>query len=222
MTVVNGATRDITSASPRQRDEGNFSNNFLVKIISSQHGSVIARAPEELALQLSSEWDSALGGGGSNSGLGILAAEGAGLSTRNEFSSAQVWSGNSPIEITIPLEFYAEESSQEEVVNPIIKLVKMALPRKGGTTNIPGVGEVGLFVPPGPRIFNTGGSANDQITIQLGKFVTFRKVIMIEANPVFVTKEMHSSGFPLRATCEIRFRTIFSLTGDDFQGMFSV
>ena len=221
MTSLNQNNAEIPSViSARQSNTNEFSTNFLVKINSSVNGAVVARAPEEVSLRLSSEWDTALGQS-TSSNLGILGAEVAGTSIRTQFSSAQVWSGNSPIEITLPLEFYSESSSREEVINPIVKLAKMALPRKGGSINIPGIGEVGVFIPPGPRIFNLQNDANDQITIQFGNFVTFRKVIITEVEPVFVTRDMHSSGFPLRARCEITFRTIFSLTGDAFQEMFN-
>ena len=204
------------SESPRQNDSRFFSPNFLVYILSTQHGQVVARLPDELQMQLASEWDTPLLSSGA-SPLETLVQSGFGVSTKTQFASAQVWSGSSPIEITLPLEFYAEENPKLEVVQPIVKLCQMALPRRSGES-----GEKGLFIPPGPRIFgfNINELGNDQINIQIGNFLNFEKVIVTQVNPTFVTRDMTQAGFPLRATCEVTFRSMFSLTGSDFSDMF--
>lgn len=208
------------SKTSRQNNVEKFSPNFLVTIFSSVHGGVVARLPEELQFQLSSEWDTPLlQGGGVGGILESLVQEGFGVSTKTQFASAQVWSGSSPIEITLPLEFYAENNPRLEVIDPIIKLAKMALPRKSGGN---GASERGLFVPPGPRIFgfNTQNIQNDQITIDIGNFLNFKKVVIVSVNPVFKTRDMLASGEPLSVTCEVVFRSMFSLTGEDFESMF--
>lgn len=199
--------------SPRQNDTRFFSTHFLVKVYSSLHGSVTARVPETLALQLTADWDTPLSS--SNPGfLDVALQEIKSLATKTQLASAQVWSGSAPIEITLPLEFYADKNPKLEVINPIVLLAKMALP---SATNL---AEHGLFTPPGPRIFNVGGGANDQISIEIGNFMLFTKVIVINVNPTFTTRDMSKSGYPLRATCEVTFRSMFSLTGPEFAGMF--
>lgn len=222
MATLNGTTKDLPVPSPRMRNEELFSPKFLVKIVSSKHGAVVASLPDQVSMDLSSDWDTAIGGGGTaNTGLGIIAAEALGLSVRTQYSSAQVWSGNSPININIPLQFYADSSSKDEVLSPIIKLVKMALPRMSSDSKSR-FAKLGLFVPPGPRIFDINSNANDEISIQLGSFLLFRKVIITNVNPTFISRELHATGFPLKASCDITFRTIFSLTGNEFERMFTL
>ncbi|NNK83724.1 MAG: hypothetical protein HKO92_11425 [Flavobacteriaceae bacterium] len=199
--------------SDRQSDTRYFSPNFLVLISSSANDSrVVARLPEELQMQLASEWDTPLVG--STPGwLEIGAQELLGKSFRTQFASSQVWSGSSPIEITLPLEFYAESNPKTEVISPIVELAKMALPRKSG--------EGGQFIPPGPRIFGLREqTGNDFISIEIGNFLIFTKVIITQVNPTFVTRDMTKLGLPLKASCEVTFRTMFSLSGGDFARMF--
>lgn len=205
------------SESDRQNDPRLFSNHFLVTIYSCVHQGVVARVPEEVSIQLSSEWDTPLLQGGSGGFLEVGFQELLGKSTKTQFASAQVWSGSSPIDITLPLEFYADQNPKTEVIDPIVRLAKMALPRKSGKGN-----NQGLFTPPGPRIFGlkNGSSGNDQISIDIGNFLNFKKVIITAVNPTFVTRDLTKNGLPLKATCEVTFRSMFSLTGDEFAGMF--
>lgn len=200
------------SETSRQNVVDDFSVNFLVTVYSSCHGAVVARLPEELQLQSSAEWDAALAGGGPAGITNYIAQEVGGVSTRTQFASAQVWSGNAPGELVLPLEFYAQDNPKIEVVDPIIKLNKMLLPRLKGR-------EGGLFVPPGPRTILRNKS-HDQITIDVGNFLFFTNVVITNVSQVFVTRDMTQSGLPLRASCEVTFRTLFSLTGNQFEAMF--
>lgn len=209
--MVNTVKDRPGSATSRQNDTRYFSNNFLATVYSSRHGGVVARAPEELSIQLSSEWDTPLLQSGVSGAIEIGLQELANRSVRTQFASAQVWSGSSPIEITLPLEFYAESDPKLEVIDPIIKLAKMALPGSVGKN-------FGQFVPPGPKIFDF--TSGDQISIDIGNFLNFQKVLIIGVNPTFITRDMTQKGLPLKATCEVTFRSMFSLTGNDFAGMF--
>lgn len=209
---------EIKNMSNRHNDEVKFSKHFLIFIKSTANNShVVCRAPEDLSLQLTSDWDNAIDGGSVASVIELGAQEALGRSTKSQFASAQIWAGTSPINITISLEFHAEENPRQEVLNPIIELTKMALPRQSGSG-----GSKGLFVPPGPRIFNKDGTSNDNISITLGNFLQFRKVIITDVSPVFSTRDMGKDGIPLRAKCDVTFRTSFSLTGADFENMFIV
>ena len=210
------ASTQGSSQSPRQNDTRFFSNNFLVTIYSSAHGSVVARVPEEFIIQLQSEWDTPLLS--SEAGFVETAVQQLGRSIKIQYASAHVWTGSSPTEITLPLEFYAERNPKLEVVEPIVRLARMALP-SGGQGR-------GFFKPPGPRIidvekFGIDNIANDQITISVGKFLKFTQVVVTNVNPTFITRDMGKAGYPLRATCEIVFRSLFSLTGEDLAEMFN-
>lgn len=203
----------------RQKKD-DFSNVFLVTIKASSgldDVSVIARLPEEIQMQLASEWDTPFLQSGGTGILEVAAQTLGGVSTKTQFASAQVWSGSSPIELTLPLEFYAQENATRDVVQPIVALAEMALPR---TSNR---GEGGLFTPPGPRVFAKFGKlqGDTNITVQIGSFLTFKRVIITTVNPTFVTRDMTQDGAPLRATCEVTFRSMFTLTGDQLRENFN-
>ncbi len=200
--------------SNRHRDERKFSPNFLVYISSSKYKTtVVSRAPEDLTMQINADWDTPLAQSGASGIVEVGVQELLNRSTKTQFASAQIWSGSTPIEITLQLEFQAEQDPKQEVIQPIISLGKMALPSLSGEG-----GSKGLFSPPGPRIFNFGGG--DNIIIQLGEFLIFESVIITNVNPVFKTRDMGVSGVPIRATCDVTFRTAFSLTGNEFENMF--
>lgn len=208
----------MTNPSPsnRHRNPELFSPNYLVYIKSDRHNcTVVARAPQELSLSLNSEWDTPLAQNGISSVVEVAIQEGLNLSKQHQYASAQVWSGSSPIEITLDLEFQAEEDPVREVVQPIINLGKMLLPELKGDQ-----GDLGFFTPPGPKVFNKGRQFEDFITVSLGGFMVFKKVIVLSVNPVYNVRDMGVSGLPLRATCSVTFRTYLSLTGSDFASMF--
>ena len=206
---------DKSEACARQTDETYFSPHYTMEINSSRHGIVKARVPEQIQMQITSEWDSILGSSGLTS-IGVLVSELSKFSTRNEFTSALAWAGNTPIELTIPLEFYAESHAEEEVIEPIRKLGRMALPGSKSLFN----GNIILFSPPGPRLFDLGDATSDDIIIQIGNFLYFTQVVIVGINPTFSTKDLSPEGFPLRASCDVTFRTVLTLTYDKYSRLF--
>jgi hypothetical protein len=192
----------------------NINQAYLVTISSSQHGDVVARLPEQIVMRIGSEWEPAL----RIPGVGFvekLSQELIGKSLKIQRFTAQVWSGNSPIEMELNLEFVAETNPEQEVLAPIRLLAAMVLPRKAR-----GAGVDARVVPPGPRIFGISGEgANDHIVVTIGKFLKFDNVIALEASPIFHAK-MDSGGRPLRAELVLRFRTMLSLTANDLTTLF--
>jgi hypothetical protein len=131
-------------------------------------GNVIsAYLPENFQFAFSSAYDQPFSQGFiQNSPLqGLAKMMGGSLTT--QAMTAQVWQGTPSPEFSLSLVFMAENDPIEEVVRPISRLSKMALP---GVIN--GLG--GMLTPPGPRISLTDvakaasnaagspGSANNQ------------------------------------------------------------
>ena len=204
----------VASKTPRQRNTDSISNNFLVIIKSTVHGTVVARLPEEVQMQLSSEWDTPFLQGSGNQLVEVAAQTIFNVSTKTQLASGQVWSGSTPIELTLPLDFYADENSTLEVIEPVVKLAKMALPRLSG-----GIG--GFYTSPGPRIFPRQKNPGDNITIKLGNFLNFKQVIVVSVNPNFVVRDLTPTGEPLRCSCDITFRSMYTLTGNELQSQFT-
>lgn len=226
------------SNSERQNDSTRFNPDFFTLISSSQHGNVVARLPEEVPISISSEWESPLSsfGGLKTKVADFTLRETTGLTLKNQLFSSQIWSGSSPIEMTVPLEFYADRDPSREVIQPIIRLAKMALPRYNNNPDLKNIltydnKQLPLkpLTAPGPTIFDEENEfvKSDEIVIQLGNFLKFKRVIITNININFNTRDLvgntrYSKGKPLRASCELTFRTIQSLTGEDFFSMFII
>jgi hypothetical protein len=119
--------------------------------------------------------------------------------------------------MTLPLEFYAEDNVSNEVINPIVTLGKMALPRARGNA---------FYAPPGPRIFGDLGERHvglknegDHIIVRIPSFLTFSNIIIVSVDPEFVTRDMHETG-PMRATCSVTFRTLYAFTEQELEATF--
>ena len=184
-------------------------------IISSEiHGDVIAAIPEDYSISLEAEWGqlSDRGGGGT---LSIVASELTGYSTVSRMSSAQAWQGSAPIDISLSLLFQAEVDAKREVVEPIKRLSRMALPRSAGSAE--------FLIPPGSRVFNLRkkkeqdeeGNVNkgddrssDYIVLKIGTFAKFDKVIITSVAPN-MSGLMSTDGRPMSATCDVNFRTFY-------------
>lgn len=106
---------------------------------------VIARLSSSFKLGVRSEWDSLSSGlsGGLAKAADLTLGAAYGYSLKTQILTAQYWTGNAPIEFTIPLQFKALNDAKKEVVLPLKTLMKAALPTTG---------EFNFLIPPGPNI----------------------------------------------------------------------
>lgn len=204
---------------------------FRIEIRSSklkESDTIISWLPEELDLSVESEWSTPLAGGASSE-LGAL------LSTINASAVAQwmtvaVWSGSSPIVMTLPLQFVAEDEGEADskVITPIRNLMKLALPSLASDDKEKWNNKFGILSPPGPNpAGQTGeqfehflgwGAGSENINIKIGNFMEFKKIIVLRVNPVFSTL-LDKNGLPMRANVSFTFRTYNSPLKSDMNGI---
>jgi hypothetical protein len=138
--------------------------------------SIFGRLPEDFAFNLQSQWeapfDSVFGdiAGGLGAGIGALtgAGSGAGRSAGNLFGkatgltravvgSAKTWSGNTEIQIDLPIKIQAYDNTRKEIMEPMKKILKAVTPHLNVS---------GILIPPGPSPINfdlsTFGAGNSK------------------------------------------------------------
>ncbi len=120
----------------------------------------------------------------------------------------QIWTGTEPLSSTLSLKFSMINDAKTEVVNPAVALTKLVLPTTGAG---------GSLIGPGPSILSTfeGKESNEigkskNIHCYIGNF-KISNVIFTRAVPTF-SKNTDQYGYPIWATIELSFTTIFSAT----------
>lgn len=197
-------------------------SNYVMRISQVGGGKVKAYVPETFQLTVTSSFSQPFGQGLMGTKLGDATQMlGIGALT-NQAMTAQTWSGTAPIDMSLEIEFIAENDPASEVMQPIIELLKMTMPSKGASGF--------LLDPPGPSYKSIvsweafegtkgGGGAKGQITATIGNFLKFDNVVIESVNTTFHSM-MHRSGIPLRATCAVQFKTFFIQLKDDIRRIF--
>lgn len=219
---------------------------YKITVTSNKSRPVEGLMPESLALSINSSWGTPFAPSGGGLYETLLALESAvAVSSISDYMTMSVWTGSSPVQIELPIDFVAEDpgDAKLKVVDPIKSLMKMALPSKldgqtnpllgsflnkvsefsegAGATASKIVNGSGLLVPPGPRALklNEKDSNEEIITVRVGNFCVFTKVIMLSVNPVF-KMILDKTGLPMRAQCTIVFRTYMTPSKGDVDVMF--
>jgi hypothetical protein len=136
----------------------------------------------------------------------------AGISLVNQYASAQVWTGSSPIQFDLKMDMYAHPGESPEVIHKRIKtLVKAALP--GGTRG-------GMLEPPGTTLAKGVPDAATRTSVRIGQFLHFDWVVIESVTPTFHAL-MSSSGLPIYATVDVRFKTFFVPTKQDMDKIYT-
>ena len=167
---------------------------------------------DKVTLSTESKWESfnelEVGGGIAQVVNAVAQVFRQSLSTR--FSSRRMWKSTSPVTLTLPLRFEAAENTFNEVVEPCMKLNRMALPSDGGI----GLFGIKLLNPPGPSPFTLPGETTnpgEKITINVGTYLTFNQVV-VENVTVTYNKKLDTEGYPISADVAITFQTYEILT----------
>jgi hypothetical protein len=164
-----------------------------------------------------------------------------GYALGSQFMTRRIWYGSSPMRLNLKLKFEAIKDAQKEVVVPCGTLQQIAAPGLFFSTQQqrkilkeqPWL-EYLLIVPPGPNPFYGalrsragkaagekigsviafGNRPGDDISIQIGKFMTFARVIVTSAQVTW-GKRFNAEGFPISASAEVQFESYEIYTKED-------
>lgn len=203
---------------------------YMVKIVSSASKIKIrALLQDKISLRVGSEWAPF----SSSNWLSKKAKEIFAFATTRtllpRFATRRIWQGTTPMALTLPLKFEAEEDARMEVLMPCKELQRMVLPQQYSTqkeqTTL-GERVYGAFtlLPPGPNPFSFDWASSesergkwrgvgDIITIHIGDFLRFKTVIVREVTVDFANK-FTKFGLPISATVSVQFETFEILTKD--------
>lgn len=191
---------------------------------------ITAMLPSSVSITFASDWFALLSNGlgrfeGFRNMLSGISQATMNLSLLNQKESVQIWKGTSPIALSLPLEFIAVENGNKDVMQPIYDLTKLAMPSRTNEY---------FFEPPGPnfreviltekstaRQGNEGGLAKgDLVTISIGKYLTFDRVIITSVD---ITNEnlMMRDGIPQKVTANVSFQTALSLSISEVAQIFN-
>jgi hypothetical protein len=176
---------------------------YQIILVSPVHGIVYAWLPDEFAINLTENWNFMVGAGAPAIVSGLSDIIFGGRPT-NQYLTAQIWSGSSPLRIALPLHFVARRNAVREVINPIQTLLKAALPRKFGA---------GISAP-GPMISSNGTKRGDPISLYIGSYFAISNLFIESIDPIFKGK-LDVEGNPMEAQVTIRLSTLYSPMAED-------
>jgi hypothetical protein len=141
--------------------------------------------------------------------------------------TAQEWRGSEPLELVLPLHFFATQDSKIEVIEPIKRLMKMSLPMRSDPNS-----DSFLIAPgPVPTVFGkndtrTGGDTGreDVINVYIGNYLRLNRVFISLMQNVEFKAKLDKNGFPMEAVTTIQFRTLYSPIAenmDDYLGVYT-
>lgn len=223
---------------------------YLVRISSLRNKvTVIAPLQEDIRIHVESRWEplvstSLLAKGN----LVVQALSGGRRGLITKATSRRVWSGSSPMVLSLKLKFEAVESPFREVTEPCRLLESMALPSEPSAVDFSGgltddlknaVSAVPLLGPPGPSPFTLEGILNlnkktsdinlsstladlkggDKIMVELGRFITFYNVIIREVSSS-VPIRFDPNGDPVGAQVNVIFETYEMMTVESLSKAF--
>lgn len=224
--------------------------DYKFYIINNDLGVFVdAFLPENFELAIQNDFDTPFSQGVSEGGLTNAIKAFAGTSLTTQSMTMQVWSGSSPVNITIPIVLTATRDTDQDVTQQVKTLMKLSMPRK----------KTGSFLitPPGPKLDTSklsvleglssaatdlknsllGGNDNsnrgfvDQLqdvftnmkevtVIQIGRFIQFPSVIIDNVSASYDTM-FDRKGRAIRCSVSVSFRTFYTPLAEDIDKFFS-
>ena len=196
--------------------------------------------PETFTLTVSSTFDQPFSQGASDSKLGTATKVLSGRALTSQAMSAQVWSGSSPISMSMDFQLLAQHSSVNDVHTIIEQLLTLAMPS----------GKNGLLKPPGPvyaedvagkvvsgieDMMSAADSGNSDAattespempavpagttSLEIGSYLLLDSIAIESVSPTW-SSLFDKNGLPIRADVSIAFKTYYMPVVEDLQTMF--
>ena len=209
-------------------------NSYLVRITSStMNRNVWALLQDNFTTRVESTWAQPDVGNRISESIRDIIQAGSTLNVTlgSQFMTRRIWRGSTPLSLQLKMKFEAIEDVYKEVVLPCATLQQMALPSKfRGKDASLGENIAGYFLiaPPGPNPFsgsaqkwaykflgiNSPTKDGDIITIDIGNFMSYRSVIVRQAEVVW-GKKFTREGYPTSAVATINFESFEIYTKED-------
>ncbi len=144
MAIPIGGNGGYASSSGATRPQKRPAYAIIIKQAASSGRPAIrvqGELPADFQFNLNSSWSAPFAEGIIHSDRLNMLAQLAGMKFSNQSFSSNFWTGSEDVSFTFPLVFLAENNAQD-ILDPIVSLVKMSLPTVDATTK--------LFQAPGP------------------------------------------------------------------------
>lgn len=113
------------------------------------------------------------------------------------------WVGGSALQLSIELEFVAEDSSYKDIVYPVRELIRLSVPRRNENwKNLR------------PPITQQGN-----VSVSIGKMLYMSQVLITSVNPI-LTRPILKDGVPLRVPFAVTLQTRYIPTRDRIDQIF--
>lgn len=180
-----------------------------------------ANLPERFHMEMSAQWGmpfaqaslpEAIAGNGIGGAVLNAGAAAAGVGTKAKSQFVQAWDQTSPLQFSLDLIFYAQESTEREIKQRQLALLKLVAPSSKGE----------MLIAPGPRLLGEGllNVEGRQIDIYIGSYLKLQNVIITNVGTDVVTL-MDNNGIPIAMTINLGFQTWNAcVTTEDLDAMF--
>ena len=130
---------------------------------------------------------------------GALGGVGEGMTSKSTLNTTQVWSGTTPLNFNLVLEFYAISEAYNAVQAAVIELEKMAAP------------EINKATP--------GGRIPQSVTLRVGKQIIYPECVITNVSRD-LDGPISQDGYPLRGTVNLQLQTKTTVNQSDIAGTF--
>jgi hypothetical protein len=239
-TIKRYSSRDLKSTTGLDSSGGASPNYRVWMWKGNVSDSVSTVMPENWSTSLDIGWQPqfanllkealAAAVGGAKAEFATNAANAMGFQIQNKALSSNIWQGTSYLTISIPFIFKVESDVNTELLEPIQRLMRWALPT---TTDIMGM-DVALAAPYRPftklsadtskKQTSTSstlveGNAGSPVTVQFGNFFTLPSCIITSINQTYDSM-FDKDGKPVSAKLDVQVMSTTLITAEDIDSMF--
>jgi len=190
-----------------------FNNKSVAgKANNSAYDSILATIPEEIALNVQSEYEARYANFFAESRIGQAVKEFQNLTGAGLFFQAltsQLWINSDPLELSLQLLFDAEEDAQKDVVDQVVKLQSWVMPTIDESDS-------NILYAPGPTPYDPNSG---RVVVSIGRFLTLDSVIIPSVSATYKAA-MDKNGQPISATVDVTFRTYITPHQQEFMDYF--